>query len=119
MTRHANRSLEASRNMAAEIRALHDQGLTGKAISERVGCSGAHVSKTLYRSRMETTNVHVYTNKWTPAAKPTTCQEWVRTPDGLRPCGADKHKLAGERMGQCREHYEAQRPMAGKMRGVS
>jgi len=116
------RTTEARRRLAAEIRRLDALGVNGKDISSRLGCSSGHVSKVLSRSRMAIVGMqglHVTSQKWTAKASPATCQEWVRTPDGLRPCGADKHKLAGERMGQCREHYEAQRPMAGKMRGVS
>jgi len=116
------RTTEARRTINAEIRRLDALGVNGQTIAARLGCSSGHVSKVLSRSRLSHVGkqgLHVTSQKWTPAAKPATCQEWVRTPDGLKPCGAAKHRIDGEKMGQCTEHYEAQRPMAGKMRGVA
>jgi len=95
-----------------DIIALNALGWTGQRIAAHLGCSGAHVSKVLYRHRTEVRKPHRVSEHWEPKATGTTCREWVLTPDGLKPCGQPKHKLGGETMGQCHAHYEAQRPYA-------
>ena len=101
-------------SMTPDIIALNAKGMFGKDIAAQVGCSGAHVSKVLYRHRNEAKPMHRMTEHWQAKPSPKHCCEWVQTPEGLRPCGQPKHKIDGEAKGQCREHYEKQRPYAGK-----
>lgn len=100
----------------SDIIRLNALGWTGKRIAAHLGCSGPHVSKVLYRHRQSQEKIaHRMTDRWERPAHATTCQEWVITPDGLKPCGQPKHKLCGETMGQCAAHYEAQRPLPGRI----
>jgi hypothetical protein len=101
-------------SMTPDIIALNAKGMTGIAIADHLGCSGAHVSKVLYRHRNEAKHMHRMTEHWKAPPSPKHCREWVQTPDGLRPCGQPKHKIDGESMGQCLDHYEKQRPVGGK-----
>jgi predicted transcriptional regulator len=105
-------------SMTADIVRMNAEGMTGQEIAKNLGCSGSHVSKILYRHRNEAKSPHKVRDAWAPKTAPSTCQEWVMTPEGLRTCGAEKHKIDGEKMGQCTAHYEAQRPLAGKMRSI-
>lgn len=101
--------------LTAAIIKMNAAGMTGKAIAGQLGCSGAHVSKILYRNRTEVKAPHRMSEHWKGATYGKTCREWVLGPDGLKPCGQPKHKLGGETMGQCEAHYEAQRPHAGRI----
>jgi hypothetical protein len=99
-----------------EIIRLNALGWTGKRIAEHLGCSGPHVSKVLYRYRQsqERTPSRAMDREERPTHG-SACREWVLTPEGLKPCGAPKHEIGGETMGQCHAHYEAQRPHAGRI----
>ena len=106
-------------SLTSDIIALNAKGMTGKAIAGELGCSGAHVSKVLCRARVELKAPHRMTEHWQGATYGKACREWVLTPEGLKPCGKPKHVLGGESMGQCEEHYEAQRPLAGRIRSAA
>lgn len=99
-----------------DIIALNAEGWTGKRIAEHLGCSGPLVSKVLCRHRTEVRKPHRVTETWQRGKPiPNTCQEWVFTPEGLQPCGAPKHQIDDETKGQCTAHYEAQRPLPGRI----
>ena len=101
--------------MTQQIIALGDLGTSPKDIAAELGCTPGHVSNVLYKHRTGAmTNKHSPFEHWQAPDRPTSCREWVQTPEGLRPCGQPKHKIDGEVKGQCSEHYEKQRPYAGK-----
>ena len=97
-------------SIAPDIIALNAAGMTGKAIAERLGCSGAHVSKILHKHRTFAIAPHRGLAHWQAPDRPTSCMEWVQTPKGLQPCGQPKHKVEGEVKGQCFRHFESSRP---------
>lgn len=112
---HPKSRLAKKSTYTADIIALDQQGWTGRKIARHLGCSSGHVSQTLCRARTELKAPHSLNEKWERPTHGPTCREWVLTPEGLKPCGQPKHKLGGETMGQCHEHYEAQRPHAGRI----
>jgi hypothetical protein len=115
----SNAGRKGGPTLTAAIIKMNAEGMTGTAIAGQLGCSSGHVSKILYRNRVEVKAPHRMMDHWKGTTYGKACREWVLTADGLKPCGKPKHTLGGETVGQCEEHYEAQRPLAGKIRSAA
>lgn len=95
------------RNKSRRIVEMWHSGVRNKSeIARRVGCSKSNVNQVLARHEGKPP---------VPKAKhkPGTCQR-PDVENGLEPCGGPLHEIGGEKLGICKECWDAFMPQNGQ-----